>query len=484
MYKILIADRDHNDAEGLKWLIKTVYPTWQIEIRSSTNEVFTIIEKQSPDLLLLEMEMFASGAYKKLKQLVPIFNIKILAMTIEPTFDQAKKAIEIGVSDLLVKPVSPEDVLRSLRMLYRIHRKSLNHAQIAEDDTEERTFLQTDQAHHVKVIGMRTVHPNEIFKLYTYVIGHSWANVRKVFLLPEMILCLVEENDQDLLRKCHTFIRGWAKESNEAIILAEGNSNDKGLLQSQYGKIKQRMELSFYTGLNKLIPWSANEWVSIDPFLTPKEQEFWIDHLRRGDIKAIKTWLYEQFLSLTSPYPDPAIIRIRLTSILAQIRRYMIARHLIDKEKEEKYQALFQTILYSPLIYRVIEEMIKLIARLIDTDMQLDSKSEKLAKQIYHYIEEHFHEKEMSLDMIAAKFNRNTSYISSLLTKYYKQSFREIVTMRRIKKATQQLTETNLPIKMIAKECGYRNQQYFNKVFNQIMKCSPSTFRANTSRTS
>ncbi|ASV69583.1 PleD family two-component system response regulator [Cytobacillus kochii] len=92
MYKILIADRDNVDAEGLKWLIKTVYPTWQIEIRSSTNAVFTTLEKQSPDLLLLEMEMFDSVGYKKLKQLVPILNIKILAMTIEPTFDQAKKS--------------------------------------------------------------------------------------------------------------------------------------------------------------------------------------------------------------------------------------------------------------------------------------------------------------------------------------------------------------------------------------------------------
>ncbi|MDA6082756.1 hypothetical protein OSJ97_24765, partial [Escherichia coli] len=91
--------------------------------------------------------------------------------------------------------------------------------------------------------------------------------------------------------------------------------------------------------------------LSIDPFLTPEEQSRWIDFLNQSDLEALKSWFYEEFLILADPYPEPGLIRIRLTSILAQIRRHMKTFRLADGDMEKEYLRLFQTILYSPLIY-------------------------------------------------------------------------------------------------------------------------------------
>ena len=66
----------------------------------------------------------------------------------------------------------------------------------------------------------------------------------------------------------------------------------------------------------------------MDPFLSPLEQRKWVEMLEKRQVAAIRDWMEQDFLTLESPFPDPEMVRVRLTSILAQIRRYMTAKSL------------------------------------------------------------------------------------------------------------------------------------------------------------
>ncbi|CAM4081312.1 hypothetical protein Gste01_02132 [Geobacillus stearothermophilus ATCC 7953] len=57
-------------------------------------------------------------------------------------------------------------------------------------------------------------------------------------------------------------------------------------------------------------------------------------------------------------------LRRRLTSILAQIRRFMKTYDLDRGGTEREYMRIFQDILYNPVLYRIVQELILFLYRL------------------------------------------------------------------------------------------------------------------------
>ena len=47
----------------------------------------------------------------------------------------------------------------------------------------------------------------------------------------------------------------------------------------------------------------------------------------------------------------------------------------------------------------------------------------------------------------------------------------------RIKEAKKQLWDTSIPLNLIAENCGFGCQQYFNKIFKKSLGISPGKYR-------
>ena len=52
----------------------------------------------------------------------------------------------------------------------------------------------------------------------------------------------------------------------------------------------------------------------------------WIEMLGKQDVKAIRQWLEQDFLTLEAPYPDPEMVRIRLTSVLGANQKIYVGQ--------------------------------------------------------------------------------------------------------------------------------------------------------------
>ncbi|MBT2689466.1 DNA-binding response regulator [Bacillus sp. ISL-47] len=493
MYKVLVANRDDYDTKGIEWLLKSSMPAWQVETAEDETEMIEKIESFQPNLLILELDMIDENSYGSFIKTIQIIRPDVIALTMEATFSQAKRAIDMGVADLILKPISADTLLKSAR---KIHRQAQLDGRFSKQKPKVKTeegyqyqdlFLEsTASAKSFVTIGVKPENPRELPKLYSFLKGYSFQKSIRSFILSDMVLLVTEQASFAWKEESIRFMRDWQETSAVLIAISiytgrEGNST----IRSHYLANRKLMELTFYAGFNQVIEGdSIPEWHSIDPFLTPDEQSIWIDFLNQSNIEGIKSWFHQEFLILADPYPDPGLIRIRLTSILAQIRRHMKTFRLSGENIEKEYLLLFQTILYSPLIYRIIKEMIRFISFIFET-IRSDKKLKlDLADRILFFLETNYWDPTVSLEKAAEYADRNANYISSVLAKKCGKSFRELLNETRIRQSAKLLIESEMSIKEIAAVCGFSNQQYFNKVFSKIKGMPPNQFRKSMQKAS
>ncbi len=95
-----------------------------------------------------------------------------------------------------------------------------------------------------------------------------------------------------------------------------------------------------------------------------------------------------------------------------------------------------------------------------------------LASQIISYISTHYMEN-ISLTSVASHFGVGKYTISRIFSNIMPYSFVEYVNILRINQAEHLLRFSNLNVLEVALECGFNNQQTFNRVFKNINGHTP-----------
>lgn len=110
------------------------------------------------------------------------------------------------------------------------------------------------------------------------------------------------------------------------------------------------------------------------------------------------------------------------------------------------------------------------------TEFYHANMQDKILLQILKYIDCNM-SKDIGLDDIAAELNLTSNY----LTKYFKNktgmNFKTFLTTKRMEKAKELLTETNMLIKDISEKCGYNSSKQFIVNFTKMTGISPTEYR-------
>lgn len=483
MYKLVIGDRDTQELTGLRWLIsKYSFPISIVETVSELAEIMRVLEKELPDILFIELDMIPRDKWTLMKTFIDRYSTEVIAVTAEPTFERATEAIEIGALDLMVKPLSPLKIKNSLQKACR----NVSDFKRREKGEESRQtlwykslFIDDELAYHAPVYLMKTEERDVLNELRHFIGQFNFSSTPLVFSTTDRIVVVFEKQIPEPIQQAQRFLREWEQISEESMVIAVHQGTTDHSLHQIYMKLRKVMEVSFFTGYQQVLQSNnEEEWYDIDPFLTLTEQRHWIYMLEESRMDELKGWMYEHFYGMKPPYPEPGLLRTRLTSILAQIRRFMIRKGRTDKHSEVLYKEVFESILYSPILYRIVQDLILFLTHLLKVSVDFRSVSKRnVIEETLTYIDEHYSDPALNLKEVADYVLRNPAYLSHTLTQNYGQSFREIVGETRIYKAKELLTSTEESIQAIASHVGFKSPNYFSRVFKKSTGKTPGEYR-------
>lgn len=98
-------------------------------------------------------------------------------------------------------------------------------------------------------------------------------------------------------------------------------------------------------------------------------------------------------------------------------------------------------------------------------------------RNILKYCSKNFRE-ELTLDIVADKLHISKYHISHLLNKRLSMNFNEYINALRINEACYLLEKTDTKIADISEAVGFGSIRSFNRAFNDIMKMTPSEYKA------
>lgn len=479
--RIFIIDRDLEEIRGIEWFLKN-YLSSKVEISYATSceQLLQYVTAVNPHALLIEMELITPTV----QQILHALSIPIIAITAEPTFQQAMMAIKIRAIQLFVKPI-PLEQLKSALITLPIKKERVQPKnQIAPElpDLYLQLFINDPQCiAQQNFVLIEPANFKHNLALYQWLVDSPFFDSFKALPLQNRIFALMPANaaNQKLLR---LLMQEWQKFYGEQLNIAIYDG-ENATLQTMYTACKQTLAQRFYKGYGHIFSSSDSLTITrFDPLLTPEQQQLWINSLENGDMKTIKAFLYH--LTNVPPFYHYDEVRIHLTSILAQIRRFMLKYHLHHQAKmETQYRALFHLLLEHPILYAIVQEFILFTQQLIQ--IKLDAQqtlSANYAELAVEYIESCYENNELSLTMIAQHLNINANYLSTLFSKKRGVPLKKFLQQFRVQQAAKLLLETTIPIGTIAESVGFSDSNYFIKVFRDYYHVTPYRYRMEKER--
>lgn len=142
--RVLIVDDEPSNVLLLQAILKGE-PGLDITATTDSREALGLVEETRPDLILLDLRMPHLDGFEVLDQLTPhqIGNyLPVLVLTADATAETMRRALAVGATDFLTKPLDPIEVLLRIRNL--LHTRELysqirEHNELLEQRVRERT---------------------------------------------------------------------------------------------------------------------------------------------------------------------------------------------------------------------------------------------------------------------------------------------------------------------------------------------------------
>lgn len=124
--------------------------------------------------------------------------------------------------------------------------------------------------------------------------------------------------------------------------------------------------------------------------------------------------------------------------------------------------------------------IMNICAEYITLANRLNISSKDLSQEVKDYIDLNF-TKKITIDFLCNRFFCSKATLINSFKKKYDYTINNYINKVRIENAAKQITFSDKPINIIAKSCGFEDQNYFSKVFLKYTNDTPSQFRLKNS---
>lgn len=194
------------------------------------------------------------------------------------------------------------------------------------------------------------------------------------------------------------------------------------------------------------------------------------EHLAAED----EEWFRAFFVTYTNCFS----IRFQLVqSTCITMLKLLYAKHPDSKHLLGKYDEQLQNCATKL-------EMVSLVAQLYDKELHASEGTAdpidyqgSIFQQIFDYVEHNFMLPDCGASMLAERFHFSADHISRLFGRYTGETLNVYINKKRMEYALELLHRPELSINEVAERSGFRNQNYFSRVFRKHLQVSPTEYR-------
>lgn len=531
--KVFLVEDEVIIRSGVKKSINWEQEGYEFVGEASDGELaYPMILKEKPDILITDIRMpFMDGL--ELSRLVKkeLPDIKILILSGYDEFEYAKKAIKIGVTEYLLKPISAAKLTEVLNAVAETIRQENEEKNLLETYfAEMRENTERDKMRLFEKLLMGDLSMGEILEAgerfgmnlgascYKIVLFKILANLENHVYAEQMVdACSSVEQAASMMEGVYVFqrgVEGWA-----FLLTAQDEKSMEESAKILYQNLKQAMknytQLEYFGGIGSTVPRirslkqsfreadrafaarfveEANQIISQKEFEKSQMEE---GLKMQGVVQIGKSReMLQKFLSNgtreeVKAFSDAYISRIEEENIRStMVRQYVVIDVCIVilsfcerissanrlQEEAEELQKMMQKI-------HSLSEIKKYVVRLLNEAIELrDAESGRrysdLIAAAKKEIENHYMTEEISLNTVAISVGMSPSYFSSIFSKEAGKTFVEYLTEVRIEKAKEFLMCSSMKTSEIGYEVGYKDPHYFSYIFKKVQGCSAKEYRA------
>jgi two-component system response regulator YesN len=469
MYKVLLVDDE-------PWIVKSLKSSvdWKrhgfdiIGEASNGMEAIDGIRRLSPDLVFTDIRMPGMDGLELMRQ-VNGWNrgIRFIITSGYKEFDYAKKAIQYGALDYLLKPFEEKEIVEVLRKFGAEREKKLA---ALEDDLLQ--ALQESEADSTLLVR------ESLNRL-----GIEWNDTEGVTVV---VTVGAGELPIPAMASSITFKMG----RNKRVVVIRGNAGHS-IMQMLSDGIPDEIA---GVGIGDWITEASHIMNSILEANTAAHQFFvtgvrgvWRTipgrHVMNRELEA----LADKICVERDANGIPALFA-KLESFITSggftIRDAMSFCNAVLFSVNRFEEIPFQT--YEQLLgkFATMRELIEYLKRLLleaatrtVREREASGMSRNMTfRAIVAYIDEHFRE-DLSLTVVSEKLQLNASYVSQLFRKEREETFLQYLTRRRIECACELLSRTSIAVQEVAEQSGYLDYFHFAKLFKKMVGVTATQYR-------
>lgn len=509
MFRALIVDDEPGIRKGIKILID--WESCDVELigdAANGADALEIIKNEKPDIVLTDIKMPDMDGMTLIEESrnldkVPAFII----LSGYSEFSLAKRAMELGVSNFILKPIDPEELVKAIYNIKSrikinktreeefaiVHRREILRKLVCQENSES-DYESFEEDLNIKgqslycilfeVQDSRNTPENKVLKILA-------DYLRKAFscgMIPPIITlekdwfcCLISSSyinthGNSLNRPLLGLLTEVSEIMDIAVSIGKRVRNVRDFSES-YQTARLTSHHSVYRDLNSLIDYRDVQQIkfsccyehisSIDTLLTA---------IKSYDKTAITNCCNDIIDTIRVNYYTLDIILMNISNLIARI---------LDEFREigQTEPDISSFIRYlTPDNQRII--IVKLAVdlerfALMAAEEYTSVKKNKLKGVVLvveEYIKDNF-EKSLTLKVLGSLFNVNPTYLGQIFKKRTGHAFNDYLQHIRMEKAEILLKETDLLMYEIAGKVGFKDVSYFMTCFEKQYAMSPGHYR-------
>lgn len=540
MLRTFLAEDEIVVRENIKKMVPWEQYGFELVGEASDGEMaLPLIRKLKPDLLITDIKMpFMDGLTlcRMVRKELP--HIKIVILSGYDDFNYAKEAINIGVEDYLLKPITKNaflERLREIRSRYE-HEKSQKeyyeqfHREIQEyEKNSSRDFFEglisgtmdageiygradklgldiVSEAYNILLFtldsGNAPVGQSETYsewearareKIEALFVDHPYALLFRSNIFSYGVL-VKEQRDRpgENTQVCVDSIRAILEDSprSQEWFIAAGEPVERlsNVKQSYHTASKTFARRYLYDG--HILAYSELNTEN-------REKENGEKYLKKVDVNALDPVIIQKFLSSGLLEETGSFIRDYFRAIGREPMASMVFRSYVILNVRFSVLSFLKKLGYDTKLFEegdtedALEKGGKSMEAAMDyaedmlrraisiRDENSGNKNRSILESSIGYIRDHYMDENMSLNTVAQVANISANHFSAMFSQNVGQTFIEYLTFIRMEHAKELLRCTGKRSSEIAEEVGYKDAHYFSYLFKKTQGMTPSDYRKN-----